>query len=54
MRLKCSGPNMAWLFTERALKVVMRSLLLSQAVTETSEGSQWKKQQALLCYALSS
>lgn len=35
---------MAWFFTERVLKVIMHSLLLSQAITVTSEGSLWKQQ----------
>ena len=39
MRLKCGGPSMACFFTERVLKVIMRSLLPSQAVMVTSEGS---------------
>lgn len=48
MRLKCGGPNMAWFFTERVLKVIMHSSLLNQAVIVTSKGSLWK-QQVLFC-----
>lgn len=53
MGLKCGGPNMAWFFTERVLKVIMHSSLLNQAVVVTSEGSLWK-QQVLFCYPVSS
>lgn len=35
MGLKCGGPNMAWFFTERVLKVIMHSSLLNQAVVVT-------------------
>ena len=53
MRLKCGGPNMAWFFTERVLKVIMHSSLLNQAVIVTSKGSLWKQQVLFCCLVCS-